>query len=505
MRILVTSPGGIGDFVFRQPFFSVLVEHGHELLLAVPGALVPLARLTVREARTLLLPGPAGEPSGEDADAENRFRDRVAEFAPELIVPASCPPTPLDEEIARWFPEVSSIVLTVEDESGEAAEGPPFKKVIRVAQGEPERERYAVLAAAILGWRADLPAPAINLDEETLDRGMRELERLGVDPAACWIVCAGHPATAAVRNWEPQQWADLLASICRRHDLQLLFCGVAEEHPVAETIRERMGGAKSRSVNLCRPGTDLTLLAGLLAQSAGYLGRLTGPAYMAAALGKPIVAVSGAGEWPVSLPVARGGAVLTMLVPCAGCGWDCHLSEPYCVRRMPVEEVEAEFDRVLAGEEGFHFRALEPDRFLLHRIVEDGAALARERKRRFEDRIERLERDRAALQEELAAAQTHLTSLRDSVSRLERQTEELRAALKRAEEERLRQEFNARDLAAKSASWQAEAAKLEKVLQALKEENARLAAETHGLLGGLRRSVFGRLVGKFRNLRARGQ
>ncbi|HFB98160.1 MAG TPA: hypothetical protein ENJ62_03375 [Bryobacterales bacterium] len=493
MRILVTNPGGIGDFILRQPFLSLLLEHGHRLMVAVPEALAPLVSMAAPGADSAVLPEePAvGESGGDGCVAA--FRERVEQFDPELVVASASPPAPVEEVVAGWLPEVPSIASGCGDSSSGAA---PFTRIVPAARNQPERNRYAALAAAILGWRPELPRPRLVLDDETRRRGAQELARLGFDPAACWIVCAGHAPEAAGRNWEPQQWADLLASLCRRHRLHLLFCGTPEEDSVTETVRESMGEWRSRTVNLCRQDPDLALLAGLLAHASGYIGRQTGPAHIAAALGKPVLVVAGAGDWPRSTVAADDGAVLLTLVPCAGCGWDCHLSKPYCVRQTPVEEVAAEFDRLISGEKGFRLRTLEPDRFLLHRLVEDGAALARERRRRLESRIGELGRERATLSSELASAKADLASLRDSLSRLERQAEELRSALKRAEEESARREFEARELALKAAAAEAEAAKLADVLQALKEENARLTAEPRGLFQGLFRSLLVRLSAK---------
>ena len=42
MRILVSNPDTIGDMVLRQPFYSALLQHGHELMLIVRDSVVPL-------------------------------------------------------------------------------------------------------------------------------------------------------------------------------------------------------------------------------------------------------------------------------------------------------------------------------------------------------------------------------------------------------------------------------------------------------------------------------
>ncbi len=503
MRILITSPGGLTGLLLRQPLLSVLLQHGHRLMLAVPERLAALVPMAAPGAETAFLPdGFSGGPGKPDFDARlAALHEQAARFGPELIVAGGRPPEPVEEAVARWFPEVPSVASLDDTPAPRGGAAAPFTRTVPVTRNEPERSRYAALAAAVLGWHVELPRPSLVLDAETRERGGQELARLGVDPAACWVVCAGHTGEAGVRNWKPEQWADLLVSICRRHDLHLLFCGTPDEEPVNDQIRELMGEARTRTASLRRPGLDLPLLAGILSHAAGYIGRQCGPTYVAAALGKPVLTVAGAGDWPRSMVAAGRGAVLLRLVPCAGCGWDCHLSEPYCIRHIPVEEAAAEFDRLVAGDQEFRVRALEPDRFLLHRIIEDAAESARRLKRLSADRIERLERDNKALARALEETRAGAHSLRESVSGLQKRAGELQAALKRSEEELLDREFQVRDLTAKCESWQAEAKKLEKLVSALRQENS-VPAPLGRMADLFRRGPLARLYAKLRPRRA---
>jgi hypothetical protein len=94
---------------------------------------------------------------------------------------------------------------------------------------------------------------------------------------------------------------------------------------------------------------DLDALIGLTAGAQGYIGRDTGPMHLAAALDRPVLAVFGGGHWSRFTPVARTAVVLTMDVPCSRCDWQCHFSDSYCVKEIPVAAVTSAMDHLAAG------------------------------------------------------------------------------------------------------------------------------------------------------------
>src|SRR4030088_3383373 len=87
MKITVSSPDGLGDFVLRIPFFEALREAGHELQIFM--------RPPAFELATVLLPTTRVEKISEDPYARLvRFRRRpfakelrkISMFAPDLFV-----------------------------------------------------------------------------------------------------------------------------------------------------------------------------------------------------------------------------------------------------------------------------------------------------------------------------------------------------------------------------------------------------------------------------------
>ena len=136
----------------------------------------------------------------------------------------------------------------------------------------------------------------------------------------------------------------------KRHGEYFVLIGTPDEFDATEEVRAKMGPAADAAINLCNSPPSLPVTVALCSSSAGYIGRDTGPMHIAAALGKPVIAVFGGGHWPRFTPRAKTGFVASVIMPCAGCDWVCHLAEPYCVRRVPVESIVQAFDSVKAGQ-----------------------------------------------------------------------------------------------------------------------------------------------------------
>jgi hypothetical protein len=140
-----------------------------------------------------------------------------------------------------------------------------------------------------------------------------------------------------------------------------------------------MGDQASAVQTWCGAGDgDLDVLIGLVARSAGYVGRDTGPMHIAASLGKRVLAVFGGGTWPRFLPAVSPSVSLAVGVPCVGCGWVCHLPESYCIKEVSVEAVLTAARELEAGKvEGRRADLIEADSGLLSRIGREGATAAR--------------------------------------------------------------------------------------------------------------------------------
>jgi hypothetical protein len=140
-----------------------------------------------------------------------------------------------------------------------------------------------------------------------------------------------------------------------------------------------MGNAR-RHAAVVEDGVAVDTQLGLLHHASGYIGEESDAMHLAAALGKPVIAVFGGGRWPRFVPAVDPSCALTVGVACAGCNGVCHLAEPHCVTEIPVEAVVKAIEDMEVGRiQRRETRVLAPDSLLSARMMRESAATAHER------------------------------------------------------------------------------------------------------------------------------
>ncbi|MCH7961175.1 MAG: hypothetical protein IIC49_02450 [Planctomycetes bacterium] len=415
MRILLSNPDAIGDFVLRQPMLQSLAGAGHTLMLVVRPHVEPIARLVCPKAQIVICtPDPFAETfdidesdqarSPTDATFANPSADLLAAvtaFDPDLFVCASYAWTPLEEwlvdslrsaPVTRAGPSPARVrTMGVAAMSGSLKHDPthgPGREptlepdiLVRVDKETPELTKNERLASALLGRSLRLGDPKLVADESALRCADAQLSRLALDPGEFFIACVASPPGDELRNLEADSWGEILSRWADAHGRRFLLVGTDAEQAGLEDVLAAMGEARSMaSVWTGSSPESIATLVGLTSRSAGYAGRDTGPMHIAAALGKPVVAVFGGGTWPRFMPAIDQSVAITIGVPCAGCDWRCHLPEAYCIRRVPLGRVLAAADAIESGRvSSRQIVTLEPDRALLSTIARQGGESARER------------------------------------------------------------------------------------------------------------------------------
>ncbi len=156
-----------------------------------------------------------------------------------------------------------------------------------------------------------------------------------------------HPtALYATKQWAPEHFALLGKYLERDMGLAAVFsCGPGEA-PVLDAV-ERTLGAPLRRVE----GASLGDFAAVLAGARLFVGNDSGPAHMAAALGRPVVVIFGSsssriwGPWPQRTP-AR---VVQNFYDCNPCPGDrCYCFErPECILSVGFEQVRSAVEALL--------------------------------------------------------------------------------------------------------------------------------------------------------------
>jgi len=336
MRIAVSNPDLLGDLVIRQPMIGALEEAGHELLLVVRERVAPLAEYLFPRAKLVTF---AGDPHLAEFEPAEDVAAAVVAFRPEVFVVAAYQHTRLEERMAEALPDGCSVIGFNGFFFPDGESRLRLTTTVNVAETLPEVEKNALLCAAILGKDLGLGRPRMAATLEGLAEARERLAELGLDGGPFWAVAAGDTPAARIKNWRPEKWAEFCRRAVEEKGLRLLFTGTMAEHESTEAIRAAMGEAGRRTATMTGREMSLAGIIGLLSMAEGYIGRDSGPMHIAAALRKTVVAVFGGGNWPRFVPAAETGAVFTVKMPCAGCGWQCHLETPECSTHVPVERV----------------------------------------------------------------------------------------------------------------------------------------------------------------------
>ncbi len=385
MRILASNPDTIGDVLLRQPMYRALQEAGHELCLIIRPLLEPLISEIAPGARVIVCTEALYEPQlAVASETLAPTVERARSFHPDLLLIAPFQWTALEERLTHEFQDIPTIAM-----SGKRFMDPNFgptpstlrvSRSVPVSEDLPELAKNQLLAAAVLGQAVQLSVPSLSPSREQLSVADAELSQLGLESGRYWVACVGDSRFTRVRNWEVQRWAMLLSHWAAERGRRFLLIGNGAEQASLRQIVELMPtAAESAVVWSGRGDGDLHMLTGLIARSAGYVGRDTGPMHMAAALGKPVLAIFGGGTWPRFLPAASPSVSLTVGVPCTGCGWMCHLSRSHCIKDVPVSEAIKAADDLEDGRVSTQeTRVLEADAALLSRIGRGGAEASRQ-------------------------------------------------------------------------------------------------------------------------------
>ena len=508
MRILISHPDAIGDFVLRQPMLQALAGAGHSLMQVVRPHVEPIARYvcpgqTIATchvdpfAANFNVPGPnngSADPVSSMFDAMVGVLDAARSFDPDLFVCASYAWTPLEEWLVREL-HAAGVTMGIAAMSGslkhDPLHGEPIEPtlepdiLVETDLETPELTKYERMASALLGRSVQLGDPKLIADESALRSADAVLFQLGLDPGAFFIACVATTSDMEVRNLDVSAWGEILARWADAHGRRFLLVGSAAEQTGLHDTVAAMGESSSMgSIWTGKSPESITTLVGLTARAAGYVGRDTGPMHIAAALGKPVVAVFGGGTWPRFLPAIDESVSITMGVPCAGCDWRCHLPQAYCIRRVPTSEVLKAANDIENGRvsDGLTI-VLKPDRVLLTTIGREGATSSRDRLVQvsvMQDELADARRGQsAAASEEIESLRGHLNERDRRIDQLRTRASDLESRVaeeRRSRDERVRDLKSTRDV-------------LDEVRSRARAAEDRLAARTDELVSASARAA----------------
>ena len=202
-------------------------------------------------------------------------------------------------------------------------------------------ERYLAAAQAIggAGGPAQFPLP---VSEASASRAEGWLGGLGVRP----LVAINATARWDTKRWEPDRFATVGDALAAEAGVAIALLGGPEDRPAAEAIARRM---RSEPLLLAGEMTVSDLVA-VLKRIALLITVDSGPMHLAAALGRPLVALFGPTDPRRTGPYRAEAAVLRQDLPCSPClKRRCQIAEErLCLRRIAGDDVAAAARRLLA-------------------------------------------------------------------------------------------------------------------------------------------------------------
>ena len=214
-----------------------------------------------------------------------------------------------------------------------------FDHYMPVEKQTAEQHKYQLLWQWLNDSQEKLPVPALVVPFAVQKQADAILAHRGLQPGEYCLVFPAGSANISLKSWPIEEYARVIADIEKKYRLKVLVAGHIGERQIVESVCDLAHQQGAEPLAWCGDNGELALLCGLMQKSLLYLGNDTGPMHMAAALGKPVVAVFGGGTWPRFIPLAQSGRVYVLPLPCFDCNWHCFKESAPCLSLLTADTV----------------------------------------------------------------------------------------------------------------------------------------------------------------------
>jgi heptosyltransferase-2 len=203
-------------------------------------------------------------------------------------------------------------------------------------------ERFALLADAPGQTLArPIPNPRLQVDD---GHRIAALARLGLDERQPAVALCPGAEYGPAKRWPETHFAALAQSLHAR-GYAVWLVGSHKDEAIGEAIAAQSGGACR---NLCGK-TSLDEAADVLASAAAVVTNDSGLMHVAAALGKPLIALYGSSSPGFTPPLSANAAIVSLELACSPCfKRECPLGHLDCLRKLTPETVLATIDSLLS-------------------------------------------------------------------------------------------------------------------------------------------------------------
>lgn len=339
-RLVVRPPNWLGDAVLALPAIAAVREHFADAHLTIAAA-PPVAAL-FREA-TDARPDAVVELPRRTRDAVARLSEGRYDIG--VLFPNS------------WRSAWQFRRAGIGERWGYArsARGLLLTRGVRRVRGAMHQADVYRHLVSSLGIAID-PArpPRLAPGERSAAEAAALLAFHRVDRAAVLVGFAPGAAYGQAKQWPPDRVAAVVARLVDARDATCVIVGAAHDRDAARAIeswlRAHAPAAVSRIVNLTGR-TSLSALVGVIDRTRVFVSNDSGAMHLAAALGKPVVAMFGPTDEHATAPIGDH-RVLTASVFCRPCMLrDCPIDHR-CMKRITSDAVFEAALSALARAEG---------------------------------------------------------------------------------------------------------------------------------------------------------
>lgn len=329
MRILVVAPAWVGDGVLAQPLFMRLHEYHPDLELDVlaPQWTLPLFARMPQVRRTFASPFAHGELK-LGARLQLARTLRAERYDQAIVLPNS-----FKSALIPWFARIRLRTGF----RGETRYGVLNDVRILDKKALPQMaERFALLAEAP-GSTLPRPLPQPQL---TVNDAQREatLATLGLTHARPAVALCPGAEYGPAKRWPAVHFTALAQQLIER-GCDVWLIGSAKDEPIGAAIARA-----SAAANLCGR-TSLDQAIDLLSCANIVVSNDSGLMHVAAALGRPLIALYGSSSPEFTPPLSPQATVLWLHIECSPCFQrECPLGHFRCMLELTPERVMSAID-----------------------------------------------------------------------------------------------------------------------------------------------------------------
>ncbi|MDF1821019.1 MAG: lipopolysaccharide heptosyltransferase II [Alcanivoracaceae bacterium] len=340
-RILVIGPSWVGDMVMAQTLFSALHQRhpGCVVDVLAPDWSRPILDRMPEVNRALSLPFAHGELRfGERRGLGRQLRDQ---YDQSIVLPNS-----LKSALLPWWARVP--VRT--GWRGEMRYG--LLNDLRLLDKDALPlmvQRFVALALppdAPVPALADISAPHLQVDPAEVSRALSDQGLQQGRPVTA--LCPGAEFGPAKR-WPERHYAAVAAARIAAGGQVWIF-GSGNDVPVAEAIRDAVPDDARANVHVLAGRTSLAQAVDLMSCADAVVTNDSGLMHIAAALGRPLVAVYGSTSPAFTPPLGEQVEVVRLGLSCSPCfERECPLGHLDCLNTLEPRRVLDALERLQGG------------------------------------------------------------------------------------------------------------------------------------------------------------